>query len=242
MIREGWIDSHKIDALDANAERFFLRLCLKADDFGRFHGSPQALRTMLFPLKEDMRSADIPRLLQQCEQAGLVRCYVIDGRNYVEIENFDQRLRAKNSKFPPPPDTCPTHARHMPGICPTDDGLREEKRREENGREREHEPEPVEGLTTSGASRMAEIQTRINECHPNWLKRPTFTYQELLELKENFKFFDSLKDADWKLLAEYQDALIDPKLGKFWQPDSRAMFIKSISDVCSLAEKWRSLV
>jgi len=121
MIRDGWLESERIDSLDVHAERFFIRLCLKADDFGRFHANPQLLKSMLFPLKEDIRSTDISRCLTQCEAAGLFRCYEVAGRRYLEIENFGQRLRTMASKFPSPDgsppqpaDKCPRDADNPP--------------------------------------------------------------------------------------------------------------------------------
>lgn len=114
MIREGWLESENIASLDAPAERFFLRLCLRADDFGRFHANPLLLRSSLFPLHEDVRSTtDIPRWLAACEKAGLLRCYSANGTRYLEIPKFGQRMRAAVSKFPP----CPTNDGHMSDTC-----------------------------------------------------------------------------------------------------------------------------
>ena len=102
IVREGWIESLNIDALDASAERFFLRLILKADDYGRFHANPVLLKSALFPLKDDIRSADMTRFLAACEKTGLIRCYETSGKRYLEIQRFNQRNRAKESKFPEP--------------------------------------------------------------------------------------------------------------------------------------------
>ncbi len=110
MIRDGWLESYKIDALDVHAERFFLRLCLKADDFGRFYAAAPLLKSMLFPLKEDIRSTDMTRCLAECEKAGLVRCYEVTGKRYLEIPNYGQRLRTMNSRFPQPADNPPQSA------------------------------------------------------------------------------------------------------------------------------------
>lgn len=113
VIREGWIESEAIASLDAAAERFFLRLLLRADDFGRFHANPALLRSALFPLAEGIRSTDMTRWLAACETAGLVRCYLADGKPFVVVPKFGQRTRAQVSKFPPPPE----HGGQMTGTC-----------------------------------------------------------------------------------------------------------------------------
>jgi hypothetical protein len=117
IIREGWLESERINQLDANAERFFLRLCLRADDFGRYHANPLLLRSNLFPLREDVRSTDIPRWLAACEKAGLLRCYEVTGTRYLEVTKFNQRMRAAVSKFPKPPD----NDGQMTVTCQTED-------------------------------------------------------------------------------------------------------------------------
>lgn len=117
IIREGWLESDRINNLDAAAERFFLRLCLRADDYGRYHANPTLLRSNLFPLREDIRNTDIPRSLAACEKAGLLRCYEVDGKRFLEIERFNQRTRAQVSKFPSPP----VNDGPMTDKCLTDD-------------------------------------------------------------------------------------------------------------------------
>lgn len=131
MIRDGWLESTKVDSLDVHGERFFIRLCLKADDYGRFHASPQLLKSMLFPLKEDIRSTDMTRYLAACEKTGLVRCYEVAGKRYLEIQNFGQRMRTMNSKFPQPADNPPQSADGCPQ--PADNPLPEGKRSRREG-------------------------------------------------------------------------------------------------------------
>lgn len=138
IIREGWLDSETIDQLSAEDERFFLRLCLKADDYGRFSANPFLLKSALYPLKDDVRTTDVSRWLAACEKAGLVRCYTHGHKPYLEIFKFGQRTRAESSKYPEPPaqaDTAqlpgisltdaarkPAHARQLTDRCPTGDG------------------------------------------------------------------------------------------------------------------------
>lgn len=118
IIREDWLDSETVNKLDASEERFLLRLCLRADDFGRFHANTLLLKSSLFPLAEAVRSTDIARWLAACERSGVVRCYEAHGKRYVEIQKFRQRTRAEQSKFPDPP----SNDGQMTVICQTDDG------------------------------------------------------------------------------------------------------------------------
>ena len=97
------MDSDAINSLSPDAERFFLRLCLAADDYGRFDARPALLKSQLFPLRENLRSTDIAAWLAECEKTGLVRCYEVAGKRYLLIPKFNQRLRIKKAKFPDPP-------------------------------------------------------------------------------------------------------------------------------------------
>lgn len=102
VIREGWIESEAIASLDAHEERFFLRLCLKADDFGRYHANVRLMQSNLFPLMDDVRGTDITRWIAACEKAGLLRCYHTASGRFLEIVKFNQRLRIMKSKYPAP--------------------------------------------------------------------------------------------------------------------------------------------
>lgn len=103
IIRDGWVESERIAMLSADAERFFMRLCLRADDFGRYHANPMLLRSNLFPLKDDVISTDVALWVTACAKAGLIKCYEVDSKPFIEIQKFNQRTRAQVSKFPPPP-------------------------------------------------------------------------------------------------------------------------------------------
>lgn len=103
MIRD-WTDSERVNTLTAHAERFFVRLIMKADDFGRFHAHPKLLRSFLFPLLTDkVREADVARWVAECETAGLIVRYTADGKPLLEIVNFGQRLDRATAKFPDRP-------------------------------------------------------------------------------------------------------------------------------------------
>lgn len=98
-----WTDSMTVDALDAHGERFFTRLLMKVDDYGRTLAEPRLLKSRLFPLKTDIRETDISRWLAACQKAGLLRFYVDGkGRTILEVFKFGQRKRFMKSEFEPP--------------------------------------------------------------------------------------------------------------------------------------------
>lgn len=97
-----WTDSEAVDKISWQAECLFVRLIMKADDYGRYHGNPKLLRSLLFPLKDGLRDADISRWIAECETAGLIRVYPdkVSGKPFIEIRKYGQRLRTKKAKFP----------------------------------------------------------------------------------------------------------------------------------------------
>lgn len=101
-ILRDWTDSFLVHELNADEERFFTRLLMKADDFGRFHGDGKLLNANLFPL-HDFERQDVEKWRDKCQQVGLVNVYQDErGRTFVEVKNFNQRTRQQASKFPDP--------------------------------------------------------------------------------------------------------------------------------------------
>jgi len=100
-ILRDWTDSLTVNELSAEEERFFVRLIMKADDFGRFHAEPRLLKSALFPLSADICPRDVVNMLSKCQSVGLIilgKCK--KGREYLQIVNHQQRTRTQVSKFP----------------------------------------------------------------------------------------------------------------------------------------------
>jgi hypothetical protein len=75
------------------------------DDFGRCDARTEILRSKMYPLKLGVvSSSDIVKWMEECSNTGLIRQYTISGREYLEILNFNQTVRIKKSKVPPPPN------------------------------------------------------------------------------------------------------------------------------------------
>lgn len=80
LVREGILDSERIDQLDAPAEVFYRRLMSKVDDYGLFDARIAMLRSSLYPLRVDkVREADIARWIAACEKAGVIALYASSG-------------------------------------------------------------------------------------------------------------------------------------------------------------------
>lgn len=125
-ILRDWTFSENIDALNFEAEVFFTRLIMKADDFGCFYGNPKLLKAALFPLKE-IKQIVVEKMLKDCVEAGIIFLYEFDSKQYLKIIDFGQRLRTMNSKFPQPNDD----ARSIVSKAPLEEKRREVKRNEE---------------------------------------------------------------------------------------------------------------
>lgn len=105
ILREGILDSEKINELSWGAEVFYRRLMSVADDFGKYDGRLMMIRANCYPLKlHIVGDSDIDKWLQECCASGLVRRYEVDGKPYIMIINFGQRLRSMKSKYPDPVD------------------------------------------------------------------------------------------------------------------------------------------
>jgi hypothetical protein len=78
-ILRDWTQSETVDLLTDGAERFFVRLIMKADDFGCYYANPKLLKAALFPLK-DFYFDQLDKWKKECVNAGLVKSYTVDGK------------------------------------------------------------------------------------------------------------------------------------------------------------------
>jgi len=125
VIRD-WTTSEAIESISFEAEVFFTRLIMKADDHGNYHANVKLLRAALFPLRDSVSNGDIAKWLSECVKVGIVVFYKsVDGKDYINIPNFGQRLRQMRSSFPQPADNPLTS-----GCQPAVNGRPETKRNE----------------------------------------------------------------------------------------------------------------
>jgi len=103
-ILRDWTDSASVNKLSWEAEVVFARLIMKVDDGGNLYRDTTIVRSLLFPRKGDLKTADIDRWLSELESSGLIRCYPAKGEVFLHIVNFGQRKDRKHIRYPEPPN------------------------------------------------------------------------------------------------------------------------------------------
>lgn len=119
LLREGITTSEKIDALSGEAERFYYRLLVHVDDFGRQDARPAVLIAKTYPLRVDrVKPEHVEAWLAEFDSTGLAVIYENDGKRYVQLTNFD-KPRARESKWPSPQakGSVRKHLRTRENIC-----------------------------------------------------------------------------------------------------------------------------
>jgi hypothetical protein len=103
LLKEGIVDSAKIDKLSAEAEVLYYRLLVVADDIGRMDARPAIVRARCFPLKESLSTERVCKWLDAVWDAQLTGRYSVGGQPFIQILAWEQRVRS-SGKYPPPVD------------------------------------------------------------------------------------------------------------------------------------------
>lgn len=110
--------------VSARAERTFIRLLPHLDDAGRAVDNAKLLKAQLYPLHEDVTSADVDQDLDELASAGLVLRYTAAGRGYLSAkptawERWQKPRWRYPSKLPAPADTEHHEVPHTSDVRPT---------------------------------------------------------------------------------------------------------------------------
>lgn len=221
MLRD-WTDSLRMDGISADAERFFIRLIMKADDYGRFHADVRLLKAACFPLLDNLDTGNIDGWLDELSERRLILRYEAAGRRCLVIVNYGQRLKSSKAKFPPfpgkPADFLPT-SEHFPELPGSSRSLPLEVKRSEGEERREIEAE--------AEATAAAVELLISS-HP----RPSSKTTDLEAVKACLARHPDRFDEILGQIRAYADAV------NAWPEDERIAFITPVANFFR-TDKWR---
>ena len=106
FLRPGLTTSACWNSASWQAQSFYVRLITLADDYGRYDGRWQILRSHAFPLHEEITCKQMLALCEQLQTHGLADFYrTPDGKEVVELTKWKERPRSE-SRFPAKNDFC----------------------------------------------------------------------------------------------------------------------------------------
>lgn len=123
LLREGVCTSELINMLSPEEEVMFYRLLVCCDDYGYADARPAILKAQCFPLKESVKPADIERWLSSIAGKALIARYTKDGKPYLAVNKWEQRVRSRQKYPSPTDDGCTTVDGHLSDISQTSVGL-----------------------------------------------------------------------------------------------------------------------
>jgi hypothetical protein len=105
-IKPGFWTDEKLTQLSRDARLTFLGLIsAMADDAGRCKGDTRLVKASVWPLDEDIDTADIGLHLEQLEDAGVILIYQHGGARFIQIVNWKKHQRIdkpRPSEYPEP--------------------------------------------------------------------------------------------------------------------------------------------
>ena len=101
FLRPGITTSSKWNSLDWFDQSFYIRLLTLVDDAGRYDARPEILRAYCFPLRDDVTRQETAAAGSRLRAAGLLEIYNVDGKEFLQLTNWQERMRNK-SKWPEP--------------------------------------------------------------------------------------------------------------------------------------------
>ena len=120
IIKESSCTSDTLNGISDFEERFWWRLVVNCDDYGRFDARPAVLKSRLFPLMDGKTNKNMADALRKLASVGLVKIYEVDGRPFLQVVKWDkhQRIRAKRSRYPSPNESVCCQLPSNDSICP----------------------------------------------------------------------------------------------------------------------------
>ena len=240
-----WTDSLRFDGISADAERLFIRLIMKADDYGRFHAEPRLIKANCFPLLDNLRPPDIDRWLDELSTRQLILRYEAEGRSLLAIVNYGQRLKQSRAKFPPPPDKpadflpVSEHFREVPGTSgkfpPEEKGRESEGEGEAGTPPRAADKTPPPPLSPKELKPIDRIKAELATMWPHASKH--WTGKDLHDLHSAVDVLAELTQDDWLACRCWVICPTKIRDADLW-PRDRSEFVANAGQAIERIRKW----
>lgn len=125
-IKPEFPQSETMGRVSRDARLLFIQLWTVADDSGRTRGHSRVLASLLYPYDDDARDL-LPGWLDELEDVGAIRRYIVGGDTYLEICNWLKHQKIDKPSGP----KCPGFAEGSPRIREPSSG----------DRDRDHDPD-----------------------------------------------------------------------------------------------------
>jgi hypothetical protein len=84
------------------AQSLYIRLLGLVCDFGRYEADPTVLCAQAFPTYPHFRRRTVEKLLCELAENGLILLYTVEGKPYLQILRWRERVRTLKSRYPRP--------------------------------------------------------------------------------------------------------------------------------------------
>lgn len=100
FLRPGITTSERWNSISFEAQSFFIRILTLVDDFGRYDARLPILHGQCFALRPDIKAQRMAALRSELQTSKLIEVYEVEGREYLQIAQWQERARSDKSKFP----------------------------------------------------------------------------------------------------------------------------------------------
>lgn len=191
FLKPGITSSERFNACSWPTQSFYVRLLTLVDDFGRFEGNCKLLRSLAFPICEEVTSQNVETMMAELHLNGLVVFYKANGKPYLQVTNWTERARSDDSKFPQLDNTCEqmfANANKSCGILPSSSSSSSSS----------SPPPIVSGEGSKSCQQLSETQLRLARL---FHRRETTPWSE--KERKAFRAIGEIQNEDLELLERY---------------------------------------
>ncbi len=115
ILRPGLRTSEKWNATSYSAQSLYIGILLLVDDFGRYEARPTLLHAECRGLRADAGNVQATASdLRALASNKLIEIYEVEGREYLQMTNWQERVRVKQSRWPANPRADAGKRQQMP--------------------------------------------------------------------------------------------------------------------------------